>query len=105
MEELGSSQSNGPGQSVGQTAWRPYAPTGVRIYDDDDDDDDDNCIPTAKCSLVLKLGQDLGNRAGHLYQEFRGVPPAPPPPPPGIERRTSVYPRLLLFITMLRHCL
>ena len=22
----------------------------------------------------LKLGQDLGNRAGHLYQEFRGVP-------------------------------
>ena len=23
----------------------------------------------------LKLGQDLGNRAAHPYQEFRGVPP------------------------------
>ena len=27
----------------------------------------------------LKLGQDLGNRAAHPYQEFRGVPPPPPP--------------------------
>ena len=26
----------------------------------------------------LKLGQDLGNRAAHPYQEFRGVPPPPP---------------------------
>ena len=25
----------------------------------------------------LKLGQDLGNRAAHPYQEFRGVPPPP----------------------------
>ena len=25
--------------------------------------------------LGLKLGQDLGNRAAHPYQEFRGVPP------------------------------
>ena len=23
----------------------------------------------------LKLGQDLGNRAAHPYQKFRGVPP------------------------------
>ena len=23
----------------------------------------------------LKLGQDLGNREAHPYQEFRGVPP------------------------------
>ena len=23
----------------------------------------------------LKLGQDLGNRVAHPYQEFRGVPP------------------------------
>ena len=30
----------------------------------------------------LKLGQDLGNRVAHPYQEFRGVPPTPPPPPP-----------------------
>ena len=29
----------------------------------------------------LKLGQDLGNRAAHPYQEFRGVPP-----PPGLEK-------------------
>ena len=28
----------------------------------------------------LKLGQDLGNRAAHPYQEFRGVPPPPPGP-------------------------
>ena len=34
----------------------------------------------------LKLGQDLGNRAAHPYQKFRGVPP--PPPPPG-EKVTS----------------
>ena len=27
----------------------------------------------------LKLGQDLGNRAAHPHQEFRGVPPPPPP--------------------------
>ena len=27
----------------------------------------------------LKLGQDLGNRVAHPYQEFRGVPPPPPP--------------------------
>ena len=27
----------------------------------------------------LKLGQDLGNRAAHPYQKFRGVPPPPPP--------------------------
>ena len=26
----------------------------------------------------LKLGQDLGNRAAHPYQEFRGVPPPGP---------------------------
>ena len=26
----------------------------------------------------LKLGQDLGNRAAHPYQEFRGVPPPLP---------------------------
>ena len=26
----------------------------------------------------LKLGQDLENRAAHLYQTFRGVPPPPP---------------------------
>ena len=26
----------------------------------------------------LKLGQDLGNRAAHPCQEFRGVPPSPP---------------------------
>ena len=26
----------------------------------------------------LKLGQDLGNRVAHPYQEFRGVPPPPP---------------------------
>ena len=26
----------------------------------------------------LKLGQDLGNRAAHPYQEFRGVYPPPP---------------------------
>ena len=31
----------------------------------------------------LKSGQDLGNRAAHSYQEFRGVPLPPPPPPPG----------------------
>ena len=28
-------------------------------------------------SFCLKLGQDLGNRAAHPYQEFRGVPPPP----------------------------
>ena len=27
----------------------------------------------------VKLGQDLGKRAAHPYQEFRGVPPTPPP--------------------------
>ena len=27
----------------------------------------------------LKLGQDLGNRAAHPYQIFRGVSPPPPP--------------------------
>ena len=26
-------------ESVGQTAWRPYAPTGTTRLDDDDDDD------------------------------------------------------------------
>ena len=26
-------------ESAGQTAWRPYAPTGVMRDDDDDDDD------------------------------------------------------------------
>ena len=25
----------------------------------------------------LKLGQDLGSRAAHPYQEFQGVPPSP----------------------------
>ena len=27
----------------------------------------------------LKLSQDLGNRAAHPYQEFRGLNPPPPP--------------------------
>ena len=25
-------------KNVGQTAWRPYAPTGMTRHDDDDDD-------------------------------------------------------------------
>ena len=35
----------------------------------------------------LKLGQDLGNRAAHPYQEFRGEPPPPP-------RAQDVFPRV-----------
>ena len=31
-----------------------------------------------KRNIGLKLGQDLGNRAAHPYQEFRRVPPPPP---------------------------
>ena len=27
---------------VGQTTWRPYAPSGAKSDDDDDDDDDDD---------------------------------------------------------------
>ena len=33
----------------------------------------------------LKLGQDLGNRAAHPYQKFRGVPP------PGFLVQGKVY--------------
>ena len=66
MEELGSDQSNGPERSVGQTAWRPYAPTGVRSYDDDDD-----CIPTAKCSLVLVSSPGVEGGGG-LYSPIYG---------------------------------
>ena len=66
MEELGSSQSNGPGtESVGQTAWRPYVPTGVRSYDDDDR------IPTAKCSLVI-VSSPGGKGGGGWYSPIYG---------------------------------
>ena len=37
----------------------------------------------------LKLGQDLGNRAAHPYQKFRGVPPGEACKPTGIE--TVIY--------------
>ena len=44
MEELASSQSGCRRQKVtaGQTAWRPYVPTGATRLDNDDDDDDDD---------------------------------------------------------------
>ena len=43
----------------------------------------------------LKLGQDLGNRAAHPYQEFRGVPP----PPPGNKTKTLIKCCLLRSFT------
>ena len=38
-------------ESVGQRAWRPYAPTGAKENDDDDDDDDDAVININKRAL------------------------------------------------------
>ena len=45
----------------------------------------------------LKLGQDLGNRAAHPYQEFRGVPP----PPPGQAIYNGLTPTSLLWLSWL----
>ena len=28
----------------GSSSWMPYAPQGVKGFDDDDDDDDDGCV-------------------------------------------------------------
>ena len=39
----------------------------------------------------LKLGQDLGNRAAHPYQEFRGVTPPPPPPGPAYNQNWKLF--------------
>ena len=48
FEELGSSQSGlHKAESVGETAWRPYAPTAA-MRDDIDDDDHD-------CTIVVPV--------------------------------------------------
>ena len=48
VEELGSSQSGlHKTESVGQTAWRPFAPTAAMRHDIDDDDQD--------CTIVVPV--------------------------------------------------
>ena len=48
VEELGSSQSGlHKTESVGETAWRPFAPTAAMRHDIDDDDHD--------CTIVVPV--------------------------------------------------
>ena len=51
----------------------------------------------------LKLGQDLGNRAAHLYQKFRGVPPPPPGPEEQKQSRVSLDIDNFLSLLFLAH--
>ena len=39
----------------GSSSWMPYAPQGVKRFDDDDDDDDDCC----DCDDYCHLGYDV----------------------------------------------
>ena len=64
MEELGSSQSGlHKVGSVGETAWRPYAPTAA-MRDDVDDDDHD-------CTIVLPVFIRTINQKLNLLISFK----------------------------------
>ena len=66
MEELGSSQSGlHKTQSVGQTAWRPFAPTAAMRHDIDDDDQDCTIVvPVSIRTMTQQLNLLIGFKNG-----------------------------------------
>ena len=63
-------------KNVGQTAWRPYAPTGMTRHDDDDDDDFFSQIHHfCHCThFFLDIGDAKSIRKRHHKNSFQGQP-------------------------------
>ena len=76
LEELGNSQSSCMRQkNVGQTAWRPYAPTGMTRHDDDDDDFFSQIHHFCHCThFFLDIGDAKSIRKRHHKNSFQGQP-------------------------------
>ena len=76
LEELGNSQSSCMRQkNVGQTAWRPYAPTGMTRHDDDDDDFFSQIHHFCHCThFFLDIGDAKSIRKRHHKNSSQGQP-------------------------------
>ena len=60
-------------KNVGQTAWRPYAPTGMTRHDDDDDDFFSQIHHFCHCThFFLDIGDAKSIRKRHHKNSFKG---------------------------------
>jgi len=39
----------------GRSSWMPYAPQGLKGFDDDDDDDDDDIVEKIKTHILCSI--------------------------------------------------